>query len=158
MAKLKRPVKVALIALLSLFTLIIAALIVFILFINPIAHWAIEKYSPEYVGRQVLLRDIHIGLFSGKIKTNGVYILEPNRKDTLAYTGEMFVRIGVRKAIQGVYKVDTVGVDTLLLNVFQDGSKFNFDDLMARFLSSSEVDTMPVTDTVKYFVNNVIKS
>ncbi len=155
MAKLKRPVKVALIALLSLFTLIIAALIVFILFINPIAHWAIEKYSPEYVGRQVLLRDIHIGLFSGKIKTNGVYILEPNRKDTLAYTGEMFVRIGVRKAIQGVFKVDTVGVDTLLLNVFQDGSKFNFDDLMARFLSSSEVDTMPVTDTVKYFVNNI---
>lgn len=55
MLKLKKPIKIVFISFLSLITLFVLALVMFILFINPIAHWAIEKYSPEYTGRQVLL-------------------------------------------------------------------------------------------------------
>ena len=155
MLKLKKPIKIVFISFLSLITLFVLAIVLFILFINPIAHWAIEKYSPEYTGRQVLLRDIHIGLLTGKFSTNGVYILEPNHKDTLAYTGDLFVKFSLSKAIRGVYKIDTVGIDTLIFNINQNRGKFNFDDLLTRFLAPSVDDTLPSMDTVKYFVNNI---
>lgn len=134
----------------SLAGLLILLLVFLLLFVSPIAHWAIEKYSPQYTGRQVLIRDLHIGLLSGKIELEGFRLMEANGSDTFVYAGNAFVRVSLRKAIAGHYRIDSVVIDTLFARVNQRGAHFNFDDLIQHFAPSDPTPQPPVTDTTRY--------
>ena len=56
----------------TLLIVIVTALILLVVFISPVAKWAIEKYSVEYTGRQVKMDKLAINLFSGNIRSNGL--------------------------------------------------------------------------------------
>ena len=48
-----------------LLAITITLFILIILFINPIAKWAIQKYDTKFVGREITLNAINIGVLSG---------------------------------------------------------------------------------------------
>lgn len=142
-------------ALVSVAGVLILLFLILLFFISPITHWAIEKYAPDFTGRQVMLRDIHIGLLNGKINIGGFRMMEPNRADTFIYAGDITVRLSFRKALFGEYKIDTVGIDTLAARIDQQGNRFNFDDLLAKF-SVPDTATHPApADTVHYSTGNI---
>lgn len=141
--------------LVSLAGFVILLFVFLLLFISPIAHWAIEKYSPKYLGRQVLVRHLHIGLLSGKVHVEGFRMMETNRSDTFVYAGDAFVRLSVRQAISGHYRVDSVVIDTLFARINQKGSLFNFDDLIQRFATADTAPQPTGADTVRYSTGSI---
>lgn len=142
-------------ALVSIAGLLILLFLILLFFISPITHWAVEKYAPDFTGRQVMLRDVHIGLLNGKINIRGFRMMEPNRADTFVYAGDISVRLSFRKALFGEYRIDTVGVDTLTARIDQYGNRFNFDDLLAKF-SVPDTATHPASaDTVHYSTGKI---
>ena len=142
-------------ALISIAGFLVLLFLFLLFFISPIAHWGIEKYSPDFTGRQVMLRDIHIGLLNGKVTVEGLRMMEPNQADTFVYAGDMTVRLSLRKALSGDYRVDTIGIDTLVAHIAQHGDHFNFDDLLAKFLAPDTSAHPASTDTVHYSTGKI---
>jgi len=129
---------------------ILLVLILLFLFISPIAHWAIEKYAPEYTGRKVVMRDIYINPLTGRMHIEGLKVLEQKSDQSFIYAGQTHVRLNIPKLFTGFYQVDSLSIDTLNVQVIQDGYAFNFDDLMTTLLAEDSISTEPSTDTLQY--------
>lgn len=136
-------------------SLVVIFLLVILVFAGPLAHWAVEKYGPRYIGRQIALRDLHIGVLSGNIRMEGFRMMELNPRDTFFYLGDLQMHLSLRKMIGGVYQIDSVRIDSLFAAIDQRGSSFNFDDLLARFATPDTLPEESPSDTVKYFVGPV---
>lgn len=136
----------------TLVSFILILLVFFVIFINPISHWAIEKYAPDFLGRKVLIKSVKVRPFSGRITVDGLRLFEQNGQDVFAYAGQTQLRLNIGKMIGGTYHIDSIATDTLIANVLQDGYAFNFDDFLATLLAEDTTTTTDPSDTLKYYV------
>ena len=109
---------------------IIAVLVVTtILLLPPIAKNYLEKHSKELVGRQIT---------NGKLRIDRIAMLEPDDSTTFASLGNFYTRIHLLPLLRQRIHIDAVLIDKPYLNVYQDGTSFNFDDLLNRFLTPAD--------------------
>jgi hypothetical protein len=126
MKLLRRIIFILIITLVSLFALAV-------IFISPIAKWAIEKYSVEYTGRQINMDKLYINLFTGNINTKGFKIYEEKSNKIFYQCDEMRVGVTLHKLFIKEYEITEVTLNTPTVYVIQHGKKFNFSDLIKRF-------------------------
>lgn len=147
----------------SIAMLLLTAVLLILVFISPVVEWAIEKYSPEVIGRQVQMEDLTINLLIGRLHIEQLEVFEANgSQDVWLRCKSIKGAINVPKLLTGKYELQYALVDGLDTYVFQQGNHFNFDDLLAlpkKFSSKEkkqvEEDKEPVDWTVKYlFLSN----
>jgi len=143
--------------LLALLVVIFSLTIIAVVFAGPIAKWVIERYDEDWTGRRIETQKVRINLFTGVVSIDGLTVFELARPDTFLHIGNTYANLELMRFINGDYDVAEIRLTKPIVSVEQNGSVFNFDDLIGRF--SSTEDTLKVTasqeDPVRYRLENL---
>lgn len=125
--------------------IIVAALVVVANIVAPsIVKSYVENHDRELLGRRVTVDDIELNLFSGKAVVNGVRVYETDDTTEWASFNEFYADIRMYKLLSKMVVADSIRLSGLKVNLIQDGSNFNFSDIIERF---STPDTLPADTT-----------
>lgn len=134
----------------------IAVLLVLGWFLVPllVKNYAI-KNSKELLGRQIAIERLSFNFFTGNMHMNGFQMYEPDEQtvfvsfDTLNVNIEPYQFVFNKKVVEQFY------LQGLYVNIIQQDSTFNFDDLIA-FHSTEEEPVEPEDETsFKYILSNL---
>ena len=134
--------------------LLLVLIVALLLFIAPIAHWAIEKYAPDFLGRKLYLNELRINPFTGNIEAQGIRLMEQDQKQVFVYAGHTQLKLDIGKLLTGKYHIDSIVADTLEATINQQGDAFNFDDLLETLLAEDSL-AAPSTDTLQYSLGKI---
>ncbi len=149
--KLKRGLLIALIV-------VVGFVVLVILFISPIAKYAIHKYDEKYLGRQVKLAFVYLNPFSGKIHLKNLKIYEKEGSRVFFSVRDLAVNVSMLKLLNKTYEISRVSVDSPVAWVIMDKNKTNFDDLLQKFAPEDTLDTLPKAPTRFNLLNVKIKN
>jgi hypothetical protein len=82
----------------------------------------------------------------------GLTMKEQNSDQVFIYVGQTHLKLNIPKLFTGFYQIDSVFIDSLDVQIVQDGYVFNFDDLMMTLLAEDSSNVEPSSDTLKYAV------
>lgn len=138
--------------------LIIPGIILFIaiiLFAAPrIAKTYIVKHSQELIGRKVAIGKIRINYFTGTLRITDLKLFETDGATAFASFRQLKVNLDYLPLFRNEFVVRYISLDDPYVQVLQDGSRFNFSDLIEADSATSEKDTIPGEPT-KYIINNI---
>jgi hypothetical protein len=124
----------------TLFTLVTIVVLV-IAFISPIAKYAIEKYSPKFLGRQIKLSWIYLNPFTGYVHISGLKVYS-YQSDSIQLSAEgVSAKFAMFKMIHKTYEFESMTLDKPWGIVIQNHKQFNFSDLIERFTPKTPRDT-----------------
>ncbi len=130
-------------------------LISIILFAAPrIAKTYIVKHSPELIGRKVSIGMIRINYFTGTLRITDLKLFEADGTTAFVSFRQLKVNLDYLPLFSNEFVVRYISLDDPYVQVQQDGSKFNFSDLMPSDSTIAEKDTIPEEPT-KYIINNI---
>ncbi len=145
----KRPVRFAIIAVASI-------LIFFYVLLPPTAIWYIQKHSEEWTGRRISLDKISINILTGALSVEKLAVLEKDKATPFFSVEKVYVNPYFLKLIFGSYEIEEFAVDKPYIQVVQNGTQFNFDDLMDRFVSDDSTQApTEKSEPASYLVENV---
>lgn len=138
--------------------LIIPGIILFIaiiLFAAPrIAKTYFIKHAPELIGRNVDIGKIRINYFTGTLRITDMKLYEADGSTPFVSFRQLKVNLDYLPLLSNEFVVRYISLDDPFVQVLQDGSKFNFSDLIASDSTVTEKDTIPEEPT-KYIINNI---
>lgn len=102
------------------------------LFGPRIAKSYIEKHSKEMVGRQLKITSLKLNVFTGRVVVVGFKMLEANDKQVFVSFDSLEVRIKLLKLLRKELLVKNVLLVNPQITILQNGSTFNFSDLLKR--------------------------
>ncbi len=107
-------------------------LIIFLVlfFLSTIIKNYIVKHSEELIGRKIALNELHINYFKVQVTARDFTLYEENKKDTFVYFHELLVNYDPWKMISNEYAVSQIRLVNPYIFVKQNGSAFNFDDMI----------------------------
>ncbi len=118
--------------------------------ISPVSKRYIIKHSKELTGRQIGIDRLRINIFTGTLRMNGFSIAEADDSTRFASLGELDVRMSLPKLLSHKIIINRIFLDSLCVDVMQDGEVFNFSDLLARFGSSDTVSTQNAAESTPW--------
>ncbi|MEE0876811.1 MAG: hypothetical protein UIH18_05905, partial [Fibrobacteraceae bacterium] len=127
---------------LAVFCVLVFTLVLFIQFLfPPIAASYIEKHSAEWIGRQVKIKDFHWSLLSFEIHLNGFTLLEQDNQTEFVGWDNFSLDLSPLALLTGTGKLESLKLNGLRANVFQNGEHFNFSDIL-EFLNKENQDSL----------------
>ncbi|HLX93328.1 MAG TPA: DUF748 domain-containing protein [Puia sp.] len=123
--------------LITVFAVLAAILFLVLFFLSTIVKYLIEKYSEKYTGRKITLAALHINVFDGVVRADGLRINEAKSDAAFFACREFYVNLTLFKLWSGKYEITELRLDHPVINVIQKGNHFNFDDLLKRFGESN---------------------
>jgi hypothetical protein len=151
---LSKPLRVTILT--ACILLLLSALVV--IFISPIAEYVVEQNSEEWIGRKVEMQDLSLNLLTGKFEIKELKLFEKGN-DTVFVSFDRFATdITLYKAIAGKYEITELVLEKPYVRIVQNGTHFNYDDLLTLGNDSSETKEPEDTTTsgpVEYWVNQI---
>jgi hypothetical protein len=133
----------------------IIILIAIILFAAPrIAKNYIVKHSPELIGRKTSIGKIRINYFTGTLRINDLKLFESDGTTPFVSFRQLKINLDYLPLLSNEFVVRYISLDDPYVQVLQDGSEFNFSDLVKSDSTIPEKDTIPEEPT-KYIINNI---
>ena len=127
-----------------LLSLVLVALAAVIIWLGPIAEWAVEKYDMEYAGRRIEMSNLRIQLFKGDISVDSLYLFEANESTHFVSVDRFEGHVEIMDALDKHINIGRLALTRPRAYVVQNGSQFNFDDLLefisTKYASEEEVE------------------
>ena len=127
-----------------LLSLVLVALAAVIIWLGPIAEWAVEKYDMEYAGRRIEMSNLRIQLFKGDISVDSLYLFEANESTHFVSVDRFEGHVEIMDALDKHINIGRLALTRPRAYVVQNGSQFNFDDLIefisTKYASDEEVE------------------
>ncbi len=104
------------------------------------------------------IEKLSINIFNGKITIKQLKLYEPKSQKLLFRAGDFFAQINPYKAaFSGQYDVSLVKLTDFEINVIQNGSRFNFDDLLKLGETNPNEPKKPETknDTTRWWLRQI---
>ena len=111
------------------------------LLIPPLAKNYIEKHGKELIGRKVTIEKLRFNLLNGKLRVENAALMERDDSTVFASLGGFYTQIRLFPLLRRHVHIDAVSLTRPDIGIWQDGNRFNFDDLLATLL--------PQRDTVE---------
>ena len=146
----RKSLKILLIVLSS----ITGIVLILALIVSPIAKSYVEKHSKELIGRKVEMRALHLNIFTGTLELDSISMYEANGKDVFASIDTFLVDLKLSKLWGKNLEISELKVIRPYLVVLQNGSVFNFDDLMPK-KDSAKADTSKSTFPKSIVIKNI---
>ena len=99
-------------------------------FLSTIIKNYLVKNSEELVGRKLDLKELHINYFKVQLTARDFTLFEENKRDTFVYFKELLVNYDPWKMLSNEYAVSQIRLVNPYVFVKQNGTQFNFDDLI----------------------------
>ena len=145
--------------LIKILVVIVSALVLILLIIalaiSPVAKGYIEKHSKELIGRKVVMRGLHINIFTGTLEVDSVYMYEANDKDLFASIDTFYMDLTVNKLFAKKIEISELKVVRPYVEILQNGDKFNFDDLKPK-KDTSKTDTTKSSFSKSIVIQNIV--
>lgn len=126
---MKKGVRILLITATALAILVAAAA----LLMPPLAKHYIEKHSKELTGRVLTIDRLRFNAFTGKLRIDGIRMMEADDTTTFAAIGEYYMKMKLWPLLNNRVVIREIRIGQPDLSIYQDGPRFNFDDLLLRF-------------------------
>ena len=110
-------------------------------FSGTISRLYIHRHSKELIGREVSIGSLSINPFTAGIRAKDVHILEKDGKNDFLSLASLEGNINLRPIAHRVLKVRRLYADSLYVNIEQNGSAFNFDDIVEKISSYLDEDS-----------------
>jgi len=123
--------------LLLILIVLVTAGTIFIIFLSSIIKYEIEKHSEEYTGRKITIENLHINLLTGNIRVDKLKIYEANSKDIFFSSNKIEAAVSVHKLFASKYDITELIIEKPLVNIIQNGNRFNYSDLIKRFMTDA---------------------
>ncbi|MCQ2292391.1 MAG: DUF748 domain-containing protein [Bacteroidales bacterium] len=133
---MKKWLKVTLIVIGSLLML----LVLLSLLAGPIAKKYVEKHSMELCHRVATMDKVRTNLFNGTVTIDNLKVLEENGKETFLSFDKLAVNVTLLKLLSKEVKVSKIYLDGLDAKVIQNGSRFNFSDIIELYTNKPKKD------------------
>lgn len=111
--------------------------------ISPIAKSYIEKHSVELIGRQITMDKLRVNLFNTSVKIEGCHISEQDLKTDFVTFDTLKVAINPFKLLAKEVNIRYITLAGPDIKVINEGSRFNFTDLLELGDTTETVDTTP---------------
>ncbi len=133
----------------------ILLLIVLILFAAPrLARHYIVKNSRELIGRRLSIDRIRINYLTGALRVRELKMFESDDRTVFASFRQLRVRIDYLPLLRNEFVIRSISLEDPFVQVMQDGSRFNFSDLLTSDSTEIKKDTTRSTPT-KYTIHNI---
>lgn len=133
----------------------ILLLIVLILFAAPrIARHYIVKNSRELTGRRLSIDRIRINYLTGTLRIRELKMFEADEKTVFAGFSQLIVNIDYLPLIRNEFVIRSISLDDPFVQVLQDGSRFNFSDLITSDSTVTKKDSVQKAPA-KYIIHNI---
>ncbi len=123
--------------------------------ISPLLKWVIEKYDVEILGREVLIEELRLNILNGSVYINDLVIKEKDGSTDFVKAGGFSLTLDLLKLLQGEYLIKQPLMQSLKVNIVQNGNAFNYDDILLKFADTSNVESTNDADPVKYFLRDL---
>ncbi|MBQ4356192.1 MAG: DUF748 domain-containing protein [Bacteroidales bacterium] len=127
---------------------LVALFLLLAIFISPIAHWVIEKYSKQICGRVVTMEDLNINLFRGSVEMEGFVGLEQNDRDTFVAFDRLYVNMSLWRLLGKTVYISEITLENPSVEVIQSPGRFNFTDIIEFYKDDDDDDDEPSSWTV----------
>lgn len=126
MRKLKKPLIITLISVVSIVALVI-------IFISPITKYLVEKYDVKYLGREVTMNWAYVNPFTGYVHFDDLKVQE-EKSDSIFFSAEgISARLDLFKLWKKTYEINKLELTSPRFVIIQQDSSFNFFDIIKRF-------------------------
>lgn len=146
-SKGRKWLKALLITFSVLFSLVLLTLAAVIIWLGPLAEWAVEEYDMEYVGRRIEMSNLRIQLFKGDISVDSLYLYEADESTHFVSIDRFEGHVELMDALDKHINIGRVALTRPRAYVVQNGTQFNFDDLIefisTKYASEEEVEEEP---------------
>lgn len=112
----------------------------------------LEKHGKTWVGRSLKIKDLSVNYFTSTIKINEAAMLEANDKDVFVSFDSLKLDVDLLKYFSSEVVVEALDIKNLKVNITQNDTVFNFDDLVA-FYNTPSKDTLNIKDEDTLFFN-----
>ncbi len=130
---MKKTWKITLIAAATVLVLVLAVA----LLVSPVAKHYLVKHSPELIGRQVTVDKLRFNLFTGRLHVTDLRIAGAEDSTTFFSFADLEVRMRLLPLLAHRIDVKRIALQSPDLKIYQRGSEFNFDDIVAKFRSDT---------------------
>lgn len=130
---------------------ILVLLIVVALITPPIAKNYIHKHSKELIGRQVNIRSLYLNIFTGYTRITGFQLMEADDLRSFVAFDTLTVDVSLFRLLANELRINKIHLINPDLRILQNGSEFNFDDLLTQ---GSSPDPVAVSDTLAVDVSD----
>ena len=125
-------------------TLIVVSVLVFLLgavclAVSPVAKYVINNYGPKIVGRTMQADDVSINLLSGRVVVDGFKLYEAEDSTLFVSLRKFDTKANLWRLLAQTVDISHLIFDGLDVNIVQNGSEFNFDDIIEFY---SPTDTL----------------
>ena len=133
-------------------TLIVVSVLVFLLgavclAVSPVAKYVINNYGPKIVGRTMQADDVSINLLSGRVVVDGFKLYEAEDSTLFVSLRKFDTKANLWRLLAQTVDISHLIFDGLDVNIVQNGSEFNFDDIIEFY---SPTDTLQcATDSLE---------
>jgi len=118
-------------------------------------EWYAEANDEELVGRRLEIGDIDFNLLTGGITIEQLTLFEPDKQTPFVQFDECYVNLELWQMMFGTFGLSEVSLRSPIINIRQQGSAFNVDDLTARFAAGDTLDPVEPSEPVSYRVQNM---
>lgn len=131
---------------------LVSILAIVFFFISPILEYAIEKNSKKWIGRVIVMENLNLNIFNGKLALEEVKMLEKDDNTVFFSANNIVANFTLYRLLAGDYTISSFLVSQPYLRIVQDNNGFNFDDFTAS--DSTAADTT-VSEPFKYSVRSI---
>lgn len=118
---------------------------------GPIVKNYAEKHSVELCHRKATIGKVRVNIFNGSVSIDKLLVLEEDAKTPFLTFNQLKINASLPMLLKKTVRLTEIGLDGLNATVVQNGSRFNFTDIIELYTNKPEKedkDTTPSQWTV----------
>ncbi|MBR6251187.1 MAG: DUF748 domain-containing protein [Bacteroidales bacterium] len=142
------------------FLIISASIVLFLLLIIEIVVPLIAKnyivnHAKELIGRQVDVGSLGLNIFTGSIYIKDFTLYEADDTANFISFDLLDVNASIVGLLQGKIEIESLLLQQAQYNIIQDGTRFNFSDMIEFFAPDSTLQADTTASDWKIIINNI---
>ena len=121
--------------------IVIALTALILAFSGTIARLYIQKNSNALIGREVSIGSLSINPLTAGMRIKELRILEKDGKEDFLSLSSLQGNIRLQPIAHRILNIKGIRIDSLYINIVQDGDKYNFDDIKDKLYPYLEEDS-----------------
>jgi len=150
----KKPTKI----ILWVVGILLVLIITFLIALPEFFKSYIQENDQKLIGREIFIEDIDINLFTGLIRVERFDLKEADGKEPFVSFNLLELNLQLWDLFKNSLYVESCYLDRFYCNIEQNGSHFNFDDILSKldFASTdNSADSAEVAESMSFTVQNV---
>lgn len=129
-------------------------LFIFLFFLSSITKNYLVTHSEKLVGRKLDVGEMHFNYAKVAVQVKNLVLYEANQTDSFISFSELYINFNPWALIKSEYSFSEIRLANPLIQIIQDGDKFNFDSLIPKEDSADVKDTL-VNEALKFTIRNI---